>query len=103
MLLDRANVANEEHQVAISYGFQLPSAPTLHYIQSGTPPPAACPGTEANPEAQSGHLCLYETFDLNVTAEAVQAVSDPNSGAEIHMRAVAIGNAYTFGSWAVTS
>ena len=102
--LDHASAANEEHQVAISYGFQLASAPVLHHIKAGIPPPAECPGTGANPQAQPGHLCLFETFASNVTASrGVQAVSDPRSGAEIHQRATAAGNSYTFGSWAVTS
>jgi len=101
--LDHASAAGEEHQVAICYGFQLASGPTLHYIKVGDAAPPECPGTATVPEAQPGNLCLYERFDSNVAGRGVQAVSAPRSGAEIVWNAVAAGNAYTFGSWAVTS
>ena len=102
--LDRATVANEETQVPISFGFQLASAPTRHYINVGDAAPPECPGSGANPQAQAGHLCLYETFNSNVTANrGVQAVSDPKSGAEVFIHSTAAGEYYTFGSWAVTS
>jgi hypothetical protein len=102
--LDRASVASEETQMPISFGFQLASAPTRHYINQGDPAPPECPGSGANPQAQPGHLCLYETFNSNVNANrGVQGVSDPRSGAEVFIHAAAAGEYFTFGSWAVTS
>jgi hypothetical protein len=102
--LNQATAVSEETQVPISFGFQLASAPTRHYINVGAAAPPECPGSGANPQAQAGHLCLYETFNSNVTANrGVQAVSDPKSGAEVFIHATAAGEYFTFGSWAVTS
>jgi hypothetical protein len=94
----------------ISFGFQLASAPTAHAIPAGTPPPAECPGTAANPEAAQGHLCVYEAVFGN---RANLVVFDPTDGAggasrwgaAVAFTGAALGNTNTFsyGSWAVTS
>jgi len=102
--LDTAAAGSQETQVPISFGFQLASGPTRHYVNLGAVAPPECPGSGANPQAQAGNLCLYETFNNNVTAvRGVQAVSDPKSGAEVFIHSAAAGSYYTFGSWAVTS
>lgn len=103
VVLDTATAAGNQGQTAISFGFRLTSAPTRHYINLGAPPPAECPGSGSNPEAQPGHLCLYETFNSNTSSPGVQAVSDPRSGAEAFVASAAAGNYFMFGSWAVTS
>jgi hypothetical protein len=103
VIVDTAAAVGSQDQTPISYGFRLASAPARHYIQVGTPPTAECPGSGANPRAQPGHLCLYETFNGNTSSRGVQAVSDPRSGAEVFASAAGAGNYFTFGSWAVTS
>ena len=45
---------------SISFGIELPSAPTGHVIHDGDPPTADCPGTFDDPQASPGHLCVYE-------------------------------------------
>ena len=100
----RASGVSEEYQIPISFGFQLASAPTRHYINLGTAAPPECPGSGTSPQAHAGHLCLYETFNSNVTANrGVQGVSDPRSGAEIFIHSTAAGEYFTYGSWAVTA
>jgi hypothetical protein len=41
---------------------------TPHFIHVGDPAPAECPGTASNPRAQAGHLCLYTTVEINLSA-----------------------------------
>lgn len=50
----------------IPLGENLPAA-NVHYVtkqewkeEGGKTPPAACPGSVAEPEAEPGHLCVYE-------------------------------------------
>ena len=94
----------------ISFGFELSSAPTAHFIDAGATPPAACPGTAAQPEAAPGNLCIYEAVSSNVAARTFQ---DPLTlstgsvvrawGAELGAVSAAAGIFYTVGSWAVTA
>ena len=102
-VVNTAAAAGSQDQTPISFGFRLASAPGLHYIQKGTPPPAQCPGSASDPQAQPGSLCLYETFNTNTSNRGVQAVSDPRSGAEVFDSSAAAGNYFIFGSWAVTA
>lgn len=95
----------------ISFGYTLASAPTPHYVKSGTTPPAECPGTKAMPQAAPGHLCVFEARAYNVDNE--RAVFDPTSGvtnrdttgrAGAAVYATTTGaNPTVMGSWAVTA
>jgi hypothetical protein len=96
---------------AISFGFQLASAPTPHIIPAGSAPPDECPGTSTNPQAAQGHLCVYER---QFGSRANLQIFDPASGTEDSASrwgaAVAFAgtagpdpNTYSYGSWAVTS
>ena len=45
---------------SISFGFTFASAPTFHYVPGPVSVPAGCAGgTNVNPTAQPGNLCLY--------------------------------------------
>lgn len=46
-----------------SFGYRLAFDPVPHFIPAGTIPPAACDGTASNPQADPGHLCVYEAPD----------------------------------------
>jgi hypothetical protein len=96
---------------AHSFGFSLPSAPTVRYINVGSPSPPQCPGTATDPQAQPGNLCLYET---QVTGTTARGVCNPEVGgcpfsASRHGFAVyafptnATATVFVLGSWAVTS
>ena len=98
----------------ISFGFVLASAPAPHWIAAGASPPAECPGTVANPQAQAGHLCIYEDaggFEnvgprhvFNPTSPGGPQNQTSRSGAGLFMtRGAAASDFWSYGSWAVTA
>jgi hypothetical protein len=96
-------------QIPISFAFALAEAPTPHYIAYGTSPPSACPGTPADPQAQPGHLCVYESVPAS---NSTGRVFDPLSGADDTANRFGAGVAATSqgtgdyrvrGTWAVTA
>ncbi len=104
-------VANPDIQDNISFGLTLASAPTPHYINFGTAPPAECPGTPSSPQAQPGHLCVYEgAAPINSNN---RRVFDPVGGNDNETQPFGAGVAATAttagqdtrvrGSWAVTA
>jgi Collagen triple helix repeat (20 copies) len=98
---------------AYSFGFQLSAAPVVHYINSGTTPPAGCPGTVTNPQASPGHLCVYEISAIgnaatrgvcNLETSGCPAGQASRRGfAVFGAPSVAGGSMYLFGSWAVAA
>jgi hypothetical protein len=95
---------------AISFGFVLASAPTPHFIPLAGPTSPDCPGTVAAPQANPGHLCIYEGTRVNV---GVASFQDPVTGAtgstvrpwgaEVAARSSGAGDTFERGSWAVTA
>jgi hypothetical protein len=106
---DNAAVAGEEIQSPISFGLTLASAPTAHYINSGTAVPAGCSGTPENPGADPGNLCIFEASVLNSTVrgefDSVSGLDDAAQkyGAAVFAQSAAAGAFRIRGSWAVTS
>jgi hypothetical protein len=87
----------------------MSTAPTPHFINLGTTPPAQCPGTAANPQAAPGHLCLYEDFNSN---RSVVHVFNENGSYEAASRwgaglweipTTASSGSFSYGTWAATS
>jgi hypothetical protein len=99
-------VVDEAFYSASSFGFILAAKPVPHYITGG--PTAQCPGSKTNPQAQSGHLCLYEFARVNAAAPEIL---DPETGLPgvseqgffLRLNANAVGDALAYGTWAVTS
>ncbi len=65
--------------------FPIPLAGSLagsnvHFIPSGDPPTADCPGDVNNPQAASGHLCVYATSVLNGASFSVINTLDGAGG-----------------------
>ena len=97
--------------IDISYGFTLASEPTPHYVKIGDPPLAACPGSDSNPQAQAGHLCMYEAHASNLnttrcifrTETSTSCATAGKTGAGLQIQANAAGEINLFGTWAVTS
>lgn len=91
---------------SLSFGTTLSAAPTPHFIAPGDPVPAGCLGSAAAPDAQPGHLCVFETIRTNVAASPNIFAStglpgtDP-VGALMTTTSAAAGSAYVAGSWAV--
>jgi len=58
---------------SISFGFAFASAPTFHYVPGPVSVPAGCSGgSNVNPTAQRGNLCLYSNgFPVNTNGPVV--------------------------------
>jgi hypothetical protein len=103
-------VAGEFHSDAVSFGFTLAAAPTPHFIQAGSTPPAQCPGTKTNPQAAIGNLCVYENEAENQgstptifnPATGVTGEASP-WGFAVDVESTAVSNLLSYGTWAVTS
>jgi hypothetical protein len=95
---------------SISFGFSLGAAPTAHFIPAAGPTDLNCPGTPAAPQANPGHLCIYEGTRSNIFVAGFQDPVTLSSGsvvrpygAEVGARADVAGDFWTVGSWAVTA
>jgi hypothetical protein len=108
-ITDHAFGAGNTESGSISYGFQLSSPPTPHYIAVGGPAHPSCPGTAVAPEARPGHLCVYEGYRSNILNWGF--VDPPNwyggtlrpYGIVIWVAANGGGFFMVSGSWAVTA
>ena|SRR5690349_11644998 len=97
-------------QADITFSPPLATAPTGHFVQKSTSPPAECPGTIDAPAAMPGHLCIYEALRTNIN---VDGFSDPLTGMTgsvvrpfgvlVGARAQSTGDFLSAGSWAVTA
>lgn len=103
-----ATAAGQQNSDSISFGWTLASAPVPHFIAVGTAPPAACPGTAANPRATKGHLCVYEAGNQNVGSRVVYDTTTYSAdqadkyGFGVYMYgAVGAGFYTSHGTWAV--
>jgi hypothetical protein len=88
---------------SISWGVNLASVPTVHYIPVTTAVPAGCSGTVQAPSADPGHLCIFEGSLYNAS---YAGVFGPTTGAlgtlggYIGFNA-STGSVFATGSWAV--
>jgi hypothetical protein len=90
--------------MSISYPLRVEPAPEFNWIGVGEPATAACPGSQEDPQAEPGHLCIYAQ-----QIEGTQSFPEPagsvdrNSGFRGIFRADEPQPARGFGSWAVTA
>lgn len=92
----------------VSFGWELATAPTPHYIATGDTVPTGCSGTPEAPGADPGHLCVFERSMVNA---ASKVIFDPSTGMNNAASTIgfgvywtsAIGFASLYGSWAVTA
>jgi hypothetical protein len=97
-------------ETAISFGFQLASAPTAHYIGVGAPIPPGCSGNVGAPGASPGNLCVFAAFETNITsasgttfnATGNDGQADP-FGAGVAATAPTAATTRFGGTWAVTA
>ena len=103
--------ANSIAQEGVSFGWGMADFPIVHYIEFGATPPPECPGTPTAPQAQAGHLCIYEADSVNVSGVCVfnpAHTSDPSCtatslrGFGIGITSETSGDFWLQGSWAVT-
>jgi hypothetical protein len=89
---------------SISFGFTFGSAPTFHYVPGPVSVPAGCSGgTNVDPTAQPGNLCLYSNgFPINTLGAVVTGA--PNVwGALFTVSSIANSTFADGGTWAATS
>ena len=98
---DNAQAANHSQYAVISFGYSISFTPTLHYVASGASTPTGCIGNAANPGAQPGHLCIFETGSFNLNSHNPFMVE--NSGAAVALSLVTANTFYAYGTWAVTA
>ena len=109
-----AGAVNEQYiPTSVSFPKPLAAAPNVEIIRIGAPS-ANCPGSANAPSAALGYLCIYEGYSENITAGALgynafnadaTGVS-PNAsryGAALYGYTVTTGQAYAWGTWAVTA
>jgi hypothetical protein len=102
--------AGRQASESISFGYTLASEPTSLFVPSGSTPPAGCPGTASNPQADPGFLCVYENSNVGTTNTVIcNPVSNtcgvPASRFGGYLRTDSTGTAAstrTVGTWAVT-
>jgi hypothetical protein len=95
---------------AISYGFRLPSDPTVSFVPPGGPNPTGCSGTISSPEAAPGQLCIYRGAEIGFGAPGPNRQRDDGfSEFGANTTGIFLGFALTGttlhlarGSWAVT-
>jgi hypothetical protein len=101
---------NNGIRTAISFEVPLAAAiaaGNVHFVAPGGGGSSPCPGSEANPQADDGHLCVYGTFvapsgDTPVISSSASAALAPGAskaGAIVHSTTVGLA----FGTWAVTA
>jgi hypothetical protein len=89
---------------APSFIFPLSASPSSHFIVSGTPPPPECPGTAASPQAQAGHLCVYEHVRQGAPSIVIDDPGGNVTTGFIVQTTVAAGGVFqSRGTWAVTA
>lgn len=57
---DMAHNPNIFDTDSVTFAAALPSPPELHFVADGGVPPDECPGSVGQPDADPGHLCVYE-------------------------------------------
>jgi hypothetical protein len=87
----------------ISYVYTFRSLPQAHFIPYGTTPPPQCPGMAGSPEAQPGHLCVYEQDRENIAPNSPNFYVQDTYGFGIWAAAANVGHARSYGTWAVTA
>lgn len=104
-----ADASDEFQAQAMSFGYTLDSAPTVHFVAKSTQSPPECPGSVTLPQAAPGHFCVYErafSGDTGIAGLAVCSFSCPNadrSGAMVRGFSTRTGLVFTDGTWAVTA
>ncbi len=99
-----ATAAGQVNGTAISFPVPVKGPLTRYWIAYGDTPPANCPGSVANPKANPGYLCVYESTYTNVNYRGTAQLGDnPVKGAILEFTSSAAGMYWSYGVWAVTA
>jgi hypothetical protein len=90
---------------AVSFALPLATqieSSNVHFIKSGeTPLPAGCTGSETEPGAEPGNLCVFGEDEMNAFFPQVTDVQE--NGFRVHAYSAGAGSIVMGGSWAVTA
>lgn len=119
-----ADAVGDRGSTTISYGLTLDGEPTAHFVPLGSDPVSGCPGSAAAPQAEPGHLCVYEgdaslagstptvgnhclasvvPYDCGFSQESGSIASPWGAGLSVEVLTVTGGPYFTSGSWALTT
>jgi hypothetical protein len=97
---------------ALTFPLELasaPAAPNANFVEFGEPSTSSCPGTNANPQAAPGQLCVYATNCSNAAIQCIGpgsagscGTADPY-GAYLYWTTTGAGEVFCYGTWAVTA
>lgn len=89
---------------SISFGFAFASAPAFHYVAGpASVPPGCAGGSNTNPTAQPGNLCLYSNgFPLNTSGPVVTGAANA-WGTLFTIKSINNAGFADGGTWAATS
>jgi hypothetical protein len=98
-----ASSVNQTVRVGVSFGVTLASKPTPHFVGEGETPPAQCPGSVADGQAQAGSLCVYELKAVNTSAVEILDPTTVKEGASqlgwyVHANSAAGAEALSYGT-----
>jgi hypothetical protein len=90
--------------VTVSFPLRVEPAPDFHWIGVGEPSTPECPGTGLHPEAEPGNFCLYGQNVINAAPFPNPSASvDATAGWRGEWTTTATGEAFGYGSWAVSA
>jgi hypothetical protein len=95
--------AGELNDDLTSFVFPLASAPAAHLwlLGQSNPDPAHCPGTAADPQAEPGHLCVYEGSKPPGAGTSAMILGGDRFGFTASFFSATGG--FSAGTWAVTA
>jgi len=103
-VLDNEPETGDVSARAISFAIPLASPPTIHYIKASQAPPADCPGSDDEPEASPGHMCIYESVAFNGGANRNSLAPHGRYGTTVWSNAASAASTLEVrGTWAVTA
>lgn len=109
---DPNNPGSKPLEATISFPLRLPAGVPASYVASGGPAVPQCTGSAANPTAPPGRLCVYQGVQANTGAGFADFIDPATTAATttttpfgviLRRHTVSAGDAYIYGSWAVTA
>ena len=98
---DHASAGGQDYGSMVSYGTRFASALTVEQVTGS--PTANCPGSQENPLAKPGFLCVYPGGGINATGGTVVTSGFAGLGFEYRVTSAAAGDIVTAGTWAATA
>lgn len=102
--LDTETSGSGDYGIEIAFPVPLGSAPpsgNMHFIPEGGSPPAECPGDASSPQADPGHICIYEYLGSGAASYAIGGATPFDALVWLNDDTTA-GDLYSYGTWAYT-